>query len=103
MDSEWKLLGSLVRAFQLEGVRVAYLNSAGELWVNHGNLRGEFLLQSDGVQTFQLADNRILIRTQDGTWEIKQGDLYDTWITIQLPFIQNMTLNGQFPTQVSQR
>lgn len=99
MDSEWKLLGSQVTSFQLAGVRVAYLNEAGELWVNHGNLRGEFLLQSEGVQTFQLADDRILIKTNDGIWKIKQGDLYDAWVTIQLSFIQNMVLNGQFPTE----
>ncbi|MBN8657315.1 MAG: M23 family metallopeptidase [Anaerolineae bacterium] len=99
MDSEWKLLGSQVTSFQLAGVRVAYLNEAGELWVNHGNLRGEFILQSDGVQTFQLADDRILIKTNDGIWKIKQGDLYDAWVTIQLSFIQNMVLNGHFPTE----
>jgi hypothetical protein len=99
MDSEWKLLGSQVTSIQLAGVRVAYLNEAGELWVNHGNLRGEFLLQSDGVQTFQLADDRILIKTNDGIWKIKQGDLYDAWVTIQMSFIQNIVLNGQFPTE----
>lgn len=99
-DTEWKLLGENVNSFQLSGVRVAYLTTAGELWVNHGNLRGGFILQSDDVQTFQIADDRILIHTQDDIWKIKNGNLFDDWLIIQMPSMKNIVLNGQFSTVV---
>ena len=98
LDSEWKLLGRDVRLFQLSGVRVAYLNASEELWVNHGNLRGEFLLQAQGVQLFQSADDRILVKEKQGSWKIKAGSLYAGWMEIQMPFAEQVILNGQFPT-----
>lgn len=100
LTSEWKTMISNVQAFQLSGVRVAALNKNKQLWVNHGNLRAEFILQAEKVEYFQLADNRIIIHQQDGTWKIKQGSLYDTWINLSYIPSKNIILNGSLPTFV---
>lgn len=99
-SSEWKTMLSNVKAFQLSGVRVAALNKNNELWVNHGNLRAEFVLQAENVELFQLADNRILIQQKDESWKIKEGSLYNAWISIFYIPSKNIILNGNLPTFV---
>ncbi|GAA3884595.1 hypothetical protein GCM10022243_56760 [Saccharothrix violaceirubra] len=71
-----------VTDFQLSGDRIAY-TEGNDLYITEGDFGGEIVYQVDApTRKFQLAGDRVVVLTPDGTLKAKEGDLGPGWAVL---------------------